>query len=93
MDYFGMPYCESYMHAETPFVDIDAHVAAIPGSGNDPVVWTYTKDVAKFLRKMVESKEPWPTKSKIVGDTVTINEILHIAEQVRGKYPSKGRRS
>ena len=86
LDYFGIPYCESYMPPEHPYVDIGAGIAAIPGSGNDKVAFTYTKDVAKFVRKMVESEDPWPTKSLIVGDTVTFNEIVHIVEEARGKW-------
>ncbi|KAL8775157.1 MAG: hypothetical protein Q9203_003841 [Teloschistes exilis] len=83
MDYFGMPHYQSYMTPETPFVDIDARKAAIPGSGDDPVVWTLTRDVAKFVRKMVESKEAWPVFSTVVGDAVTINEITKVAQDAR----------
>ncbi|KAI4253184.1 MAG: hypothetical protein LQ352_003835 [Teloschistes flavicans] len=84
MDYFGMPHYQSYMTPETPFVDIDARKAAIPGSGDDPVVWTLTKDLAKFVRKMVESSEAWPKVSRVAGDVVTINETTRVAQDARG---------
>lgn len=72
------------MTPETPFVDIDARKAAIPGSGDDPVVWTLTKDLAKFVRKMVESSEAWPKVSRVAGDVVTINETTRVAQDARG---------
>ncbi|KAL8941386.1 MAG: hypothetical protein Q9216_002264 [Gyalolechia sp. 2 TL-2023] len=84
LDYFGMPHYQSYMLPEIPYIDIAACKAAIPGSGNDKIAFTLTKDVAKFVRKMVESDERWPTRTRIAGDTVTLNEILQVAEQARG---------
>ncbi|KAL9577347.1 MAG: hypothetical protein Q9212_006416 [Teloschistes hypoglaucus] len=85
MDYFGMPHYQSYMTPETPFVDIRARKAAVPGSGDDAVVWTLTRDVARFVSKMVESKEAWPVFSRVVGDVVTINEITRVAQEARGR--------
>ncbi|KAL8968395.1 MAG: hypothetical protein Q9183_002477 [Haloplaca sp. 2 TL-2023] len=84
MDYFGMPHYQSYMTPETPFIDIDARKAAIPGTGDEPVAWTLTRDVAKFVRKMVESDQPSPKKSIVVGDTVSFDEIVRLAEAARG---------
>lgn len=73
------------MLAEVPFIDIPAGKAAIPGNGDEnKVALTYTKDVAKFVRRAVESTDPWPEKSVIVGDSVTLNEILLAAEKARG---------
>ena len=84
MDYFGMPHCESFMLPETPFIDIAARKAAIPGSGNDLVTWTYTKDVARYVLELVRSEDPWPAETLIEGDKASLNEVLAIAEQVRG---------
>ncbi|CAO1599666.1 hypothetical protein XANCAGTX0491_003381 [Xanthoria calcicola] len=84
MDYYGMPHCHSHMLAEIPYVDIAAAEAAIPGSGNDKVTFTYTKDVAKFVRKLVESNDKWPPRTFIAGDMVTFHEIVEAAEQARG---------
>ena len=84
MDYFGMPHCESFMLPETPFIDIAARKAAIPGSGNDLVTWTYTKDVARYVLELVRSEDPWPAETLIEGDKASLNEVLAIAEQARG---------
>ena len=85
LDYFGMPHCPSHMLAEVPYVDIAAGKAAIPGSGNEKIVMTYTRDVAKYVRKAVESEEKWPKTSIIVGDRFTLNEVVQAAERARGR--------
>ncbi|KAL8947779.1 MAG: hypothetical protein Q9222_005977 [Ikaeria aurantiellina] len=84
MDYFGMPHCSSYMLPEVPYINIAARKAAIPGSGDEKITLTYTKDVAKFVRRLVESDYKWSAHSLVVGDVVTLNEVLQIAEEVRG---------
>ena len=84
LDYYGMPYAPSNMLAEVPFIDIAAGKAALPGAGDEKIVLTYTKDVAKFVRKAIEAKDPWPLKSIIVGDRVTLNELVQAAEKARG---------
>ncbi|KAL8826298.1 MAG: hypothetical protein Q9170_007455 [Blastenia crenularia] len=84
MDYFGMPHCQSHMLPEIPYIDIAAAKAAIPGTGDEKVSLTYTKDVAKLVRKLVESEERWPVQTLIAGDVVTFNGILEAAEQARG---------
>lgn len=81
-----MPYCESYMLPETLFIDIAARKAAIPGSGDEVVAWTYTKDVAKYILELVRAQDPWPAETVIVGDKLSFNQIVAIAEQVRGTY-------
>ncbi|KAI4184728.1 MAG: hypothetical protein L6R41_004544 [Letrouitia leprolyta] len=85
LDYYGMPHAQSYMLPEIPYIDIGACKAAIPGTGDEKIVLTHTKDVAKFIRKMVESREKWPELTRIVGDTTTLNEVLEVAERVRGQ--------
>lgn len=73
---------------EVPFIDVGNAKAAIPASGDETVVFTYTKDVARFVRKAVESEEKWPEKSIIVGDRFTLNDVVSVAEKVRGKPSS-----
>lgn len=85
LDYYGMPYCDSYMLPEIPYIDIAACKAAIPGTGDEKIVLTYTKDVARCVRKMVESDEKWPAVTRLAGDFTTLNEVLEVAERVRGK--------
>lgn len=52
-----------------------------------PVVFTYTKDVGRFVAGSLELPE-WPEKSFMVGDKVTLNELLRLAQDATGKLPS-----
>ena len=52
------------------------------------MVFVHTKDIAKFGRKVVGSDEKWSKVSKVVGDSLTFNEILEVTEKARGKYTS-----
>lgn len=64
-------------------VDVDANAAGIPGSGNVPITFTYTFDIAKFVAELL-SLEKWEQKYFTVGDSKTWNEVVAIAEQAKG---------
>ena len=74
------------MPSEVPFVDIEACVATIPGTGEELVAWTHTTDVANLVSRAI-SMQPgtWKEHSWIVGDKVTFHQILAAAEKARGK--------
>uniref|UniRef100_A0A0D2YHR5 NAD(P)-binding domain-containing protein n=1 Tax=Fusarium oxysporum (strain Fo5176) TaxID=660025 RepID=A0A0D2YHR5_FUSOF len=57
--------------------------AAIPGNPNQPAVFTYTKDVAKFTAKLL-TLEKWEPVSYIIGDRLTWKEFTQLAEEVTG---------
>ncbi|KAG7148145.1 Oxidoreductase BOA1 like protein [Verticillium longisporum] len=84
LDYWGFPHVKTYLQPVTLVLDLAANRAAIPGSGNTPVVSTYTRDVAKFTAKLL-TLDKWEPESYIIGDKVTWNEFVKTAEQVRGK--------
>ena len=85
LDYYGQPRAPTYMPSEVPFVDIEACIATIPGTGEELVAWTHTTDVAKFVSHAIALPSgTWPEHSWIVGDKVTFHEILRAAETVRG---------
>lgn len=65
-------------------LDIPSKKAAIPGSGNEPAVFTHTTDVAKFVAASLDL-DKWDTASYVVGDRVTWNEFLHFAEEATSK--------
>lgn len=48
------------------------------------MAFTYSFDVARFVDALVSTSEPWPRRSTIIGDKVTLNELLHVAEEARG---------
>lgn len=83
LDFYGIPYIETEM-APFPFaVDLDNKVAAIPGTRNVPVVFTYTQDIAQVVAASMDLKT-WPEDSYIIGDKMSFNELLAVAEEVRG---------
>lgn len=87
MDYWGMPHAKTNLQPCVFGIDIANGVAAIPGDGNDVICMIYTYDLANYLVRMLEL-EDWPEFSVFVGDQVTYNEILAIAEDIRGKLES-----
>ena len=88
MDYWGMPPVRTNLQPVTFGMDMVSCQAAIPGDGNDVIGMTYTYDMAEFLIKLLELEE-WPEFSIFVGDDVTYNELLRLAEEVRGKTRPK----
>ncbi|KAK0713431.1 hypothetical protein B0T26DRAFT_858083 [Lasiosphaeria miniovina] len=85
MDYWGFPGVKSYM-ARMPLVfwlDMVNNAAAIPGSGNTPVIFTHTSDVGKFVAASLDLPK-WEPDTFVYGDRVTWNEFLHLAEQAKG---------
>ncbi|KAI8720003.1 NmrA domain-containing protein [Fusarium sp. LHS14.1] len=82
-DYYLMPHAKSYLNMMTAVVDMVNNSAAIPGSGDVPVVFTYTQDVAKFVSASLTLPR-WSSRTWIVGDKVTWNEIVALAERAKG---------
>lgn len=84
LDYWAPQAEKSNMTPFTLFIDIPNDSAAIPGSGNVPSAFTHTRDVAKFVAAALDLKK-WDNDLFIVGDKVTWNEFLKLAEDAKGK--------
>jgi hypothetical protein len=83
LDYYGAPKVATYMPPMALVVDLFNGVAAIPGSGDVLVVFTHTFDVGKFVAALL-TKEKWEKESYIIGDKLTLNDFVRIAEEVKG---------
>jgi hypothetical protein len=83
LDYYGAPKVKSYMPPLPLVVDLPSNFAAIPASGNVPVVFTHTFDVGKFVAALL-TKENWEKETYIIGDKLTLNEFVRVAEEVKG---------
>jgi len=83
LDYYAIPGVKSYMKPFTFAVDIANGAAAIPGSGETPIVFTHTFDVAKYVAASLDLPK-WPERSIIIGDKVTWNQFVKLAEDARG---------
>jgi len=86
LDYWGVPKVKSYLQPIILVVDMQSNVAAIPGSGNVPVAFTHTFNVARYVAASLDLQK-WEKESYIVGDKVTWNGFVKIAEAAKGKSP------
>lgn len=84
MDYFGMPKLTSYLAPYVVLLDIPGNAAAIPGDGNKPVTFTHSSDVGRFVAASIDF-EKWDPVSFIIGDKMTVNEAVKLAEEAKGK--------
>ncbi|KAF2689455.1 NAD(P)-binding protein [Lentithecium fluviatile CBS 122367] len=91
LDYWVVPHVKSYLGGVTLAIDMANKTAAIPGSGNVPVVFTYSFDIGNLVASLLTLPEgKWDKESYIIGDKVTMNEFLAIAEEARGgKFDTK----
>lgn len=83
MDYFALPRIQTHMRHLYTVLDIEHNEAAIPGNGEAAMAMTFTKDVAKFVAGSLDL-EKWPKVSLIVGSEPTVNELVKLAESIRG---------
>ncbi|KAJ5543186.1 hypothetical protein N7535_005615 [Penicillium sp. DV-2018c] len=81
MDYWGMPNVQTHLQPYTFGIDISSGTAAIPGDGNNVICMTYTYDMAEYLVRALDL-EQWPEFTVIVGDEVTYNQVLDMAEEI-----------
>lgn len=90
MDYYGLPQIKSYMTPWVFAIDIANKAAGIPGSGNGQAAYTYSGDVAKFIIASIGMPlGSWKKHSVMIGDRRSLNEVLLIAESVRGTFDVK----
>lgn len=83
LDYYGTPKLKSYMDDVSFFIDMRNNVAALPASGDVPVVFTHSFDVAKFVAAALDLAA-WEQTSWIVGDRISWNELAKQAQEVKG---------
>lgn len=85
LDYYGPPSSlKSYMTRVAWAVDVASKKAGIPVTGDEPMTFTYTFDVAKFAVAALDLPK-WDELTYCYGDKLTWNEFLGLAEEARGK--------
>ncbi|EEU35743.1 uncharacterized protein NECHADRAFT_44399 [Fusarium vanettenii 77-13-4] len=82
LDYYGMPHVKTHLPTFLVAVDVANKIARIPGTGNDPVTFTYTYDVARFVAVALDMKK-WEEETIVAGDKATWNEFLKLAQEIR----------
>ncbi|CAH0057921.1 unnamed protein product [Clonostachys solani] len=83
LDYYFPDTLKSYYNHTTLVVDIPNGAAAIPGTGNERLTLTSIHDSARFVVAALDLPE-WPRELRVVGDTLTYNELAKLAEEARG---------
>ncbi|KAH7000619.1 hypothetical protein EDB80DRAFT_649796 [Ilyonectria destructans] len=83
LDYYAPSTLKSHYNHGTVVLDIPNAAAGIPGTGDEPMTFTYTFDVARFTIAALDLPS-WPRELRIVGDTLTYNELTKLAEVARG---------
>ncbi|KAI9148771.1 nmra-like family [Paramyrothecium foliicola] len=82
-DFFATPAIKTYMNPMIAVVDMAHNVAAIPGSGNTPVTFTHTLDLAKYVDR-VQDLPKWGREYTVIGDKVTWIQFVEIVEKAKG---------
>ncbi|KAL3298264.1 nmra-like family protein [Colletotrichum asianum] len=84
MDYWLAPRIESAFRLNLScWVDLENHVAAIPGDGNNPMVLTHSRDIGSFVAALLGLPR-WERRYYLAGDRVTVDEFVAIAEETSG---------
>lgn len=86
LDFWGYPRVQSHQRQNLIVVDIEYNKAAIPGEGNTPVTFTHTFDVAEFVAASLDLPS-WEKESYVIGESITWNEFLRLAGEVKGTPP------
>ncbi|EXL64106.1 hypothetical protein FOPG_19624 [Fusarium oxysporum f. sp. conglutinans race 2 54008] len=84
LDYWGHPRVKTHQLQFVIAVDMEHSRAAIPGKGDTPVTFTHTFDVAEYVAASLDLPK-WGKESYIIGESVTWNEFVRIAEEVKGE--------
>lgn len=85
MDYYGMPHVKTYLKPLFFVVDPPNKTAAIPGTGDEVLSFTYTFDVAKFVVAFL-SLPKWEEITYCYGENSTFNKLVALAEEAQGMH-------
>jgi hypothetical protein len=85
MDYFAHPYAPSSDLFTWPFfIDLENRRAMVLDAGDQPIVLTAIADDSAILSLALDDPRPWPAVGGIRGAPTCINEILELAQKIRG---------
>ncbi|EEU45339.1 uncharacterized protein NECHADRAFT_80930 [Fusarium vanettenii 77-13-4] len=73
----------SYMSPLAVVIDMENNVAAIPGSGDTPAVFTHSLDIGRYVDAALDL-ERWDPFYRIVGDKITWNRFVAAAQDAKG---------
>lgn len=63
--------------------------AVVPGDGSARANFITTRDMSRLFARLMDL-ERWGKITAVVGDELTLGEVVELAEEVRGKFqPSR----
>ncbi|KAJ4183800.1 hypothetical protein NW767_013458 [Fusarium falciforme] len=83
LDCYSLTSLKTHLPPLSFAIDVANKKAAIPGTGNEPIAFTYTYDVAKFVAAFLEEPK-WDELTVCYGEKTTWNEFVKVAEEVTG---------
>lgn len=84
LDYYLMPKVSSHLKPCPFLVDVENNEAAIPDSGDTPVTFTHSKDVAKMVVASFDLPT-WKRETYATGDSISYNNLIKVIEDVKGE--------
>lgn len=79
-----MPHWKTYLHPWINVLNMEKKWAVIPGDGSAKVNLITTQDMARFVARLMELQH-WSPVSSIFGQTMSLEDLLRLAETVTGK--------
>lgn len=74
----------SYYTGPYFLVDVKAGKATVLGDGTQKVVFTHTRDIARYVAASLDM-ERWEPDSRIAGDSLSYLEVVGLAEKATGR--------
>ena len=89
LNYFTHPHKSAeHVHSfETQF-DFEKRRAIVPDRDDTIITLTTVQDLAKVVAKAVEYDSSWPVVGGVKGCDISIAELIHLGEEIRGMYSS-----
>ncbi|KZL71540.1 NmraA like family protein [Colletotrichum tofieldiae] len=83
LDYYGMPHYKTHLQPWINFINLEKKWAVIPGDGSAKANFITSQDMAKYIARLMDLSN-WSKVSSIVAETLSISELLALAEETRG---------
>lgn len=86
-DYYAIPYIKTHLPPMSFAVDMTSRKAAIPGTGEEPMAFIYSYDMAKFVKAFLDVND-WNETTFCYGEKITWNAFIQTAEEITGRLLS-----
>jgi hypothetical protein len=84
LDYYGMPYWKTSLHPWINILNMEERWAVIPGDGTAKATFITTQDLGRYVARLMDMPV-WEKESTITGNEMQFNDLLALAEKIRGE--------